>query len=67
MADDANEDELQGGPELSEPPTEWPADLLDPEPGADAEEDDDHAVPPDLLELHEVLEAGGIVTPGEPA
>lgn len=49
-------DEHDGGPPTSEPPTEIPDDLIDPGPDGEAEEDDHHHVPADLLELHEVLE-----------
>lgn len=51
----APEDEYEGGPATSEPPTDWP-ELPHHGPEHEAEEDDGHHVPEDLLELHEVLE-----------
>lgn len=51
--------DLEAGPPTSEPPTDWP-DLPDepdlPTEGEDDGDEDAHAVPPDLLELYEVLE-----------
>lgn len=51
------------GPETSEPPTAWPDDVAHHGPEHVAEEDDHHAVPPELLELYELHELAGNAGP----